>query len=269
MPTLYLFTALECEAKPLIKHFDLKKELNTQHFSLYKNDTMVLTITGVGKVSMAAAIGYTFALFPKIARPVIINIGIAGHKTRSLGDLVLVSKSIDTDSEKIFYPQLIGNNLPESGEVITFSKPCTDYQINYLSDMEASAFYESALKFSTSELVHSIKIISDNETSSINEIRSKIVTEWIASQIPEIENLIQHWVKLSLLIKPVELNEYTEILNKCHFSVGSQMKLKTLLQRWNVLSMDSWSNLCPPKPRNSKDILKKLEADINSLELYL
>ncbi|SMG63187.1 hypothetical protein BMETH_1512_0 [methanotrophic bacterial endosymbiont of Bathymodiolus sp.] len=35
----YLFVALPCEAKPLIEHFKLKKELSIHAFSIYRNAT--------------------------------------------------------------------------------------------------------------------------------------------------------------------------------------------------------------------------------------
>lgn len=268
-PTLFIFTALECEAKPVINHFNLKKILNEHAFNIYSSDSIVLTITGIGKAPMAAAVGYVFALFPKITAPVIINIGIAGHKTRTIGDLILASKISDNDSGKNYYPQLIDDNLPQCGEILTSSTPCTSYETNCLADMEASAFYEIALRFSSSELVHCIKVISDNESSSINEIRPKLVSEWIATHMTEIEKLLQQWIKLSHSIRPVELKEYIEIINKYHFSVSSQIKLKTLLQRWNVLTTDPWLTLCTSNLKNSKEILKKLESDVNSLELTL
>ena len=269
MTQLFIFTALECEAKPIINYFGLKKELSEHSFSIYKNDTIVLAISGIGKIPMAAAVAYVFALYSRASSPVIINIGIAGHKTLELGSLILASKVSDNDSGKRFYPQLIGNNFPKCKEVVTSSKPCKEYKADCLSDMEASAFYEIALKFSSNELVHCIKIISDNKTSSINEIKPKLVVEWIVGLMGEIDELIQFWLTQSNLIKPIELEEYEEIVNNWHFSVTSQIKLKTLLQRWEVLSTDSWVIPSAPPLRNSKEILKKLEADINCLEHYL
>jgi nucleoside phosphorylase len=269
MTQLFIFTALECEAKPIINYFGLKKELNEWSFSIYKNDTIVLAISGIGKIPMAAAVAYVFALYSRVSSPVIINIGIAGHKTLELGSLILASKISDNDSGTNFYPQFIGNNFPKCKELVTSSKPCKEYKTHCLFDMEASAFYEIALKFSSNELVHCIKIISDNETSSINEIKPKLVVEWITGLMDEIDELLQFWLTQSDLIKPNELEEYEEIINKWHFSVTSQIKLKALLQRWNVISADSWVIPSVPPLRNSKEILKKLEADINCLEHYL
>ena len=48
---------------------------------------------------------------------------------------------------------------------MTFSKPNYNYS-KRLYDMEASGFFLAANKFSTKELIHSLKIVSDNESLS-------------------------------------------------------------------------------------------------------
>ncbi len=267
-PSVFIFTALECEAKPLIQHFNLKKEKNNKVFNRYSHGSIILTISRVGKTAMAAAVAHTFALFPKTNTPVIINIGIAGHKSQPLGDLFLASKVSDNDSGKRFYPHLMGNNLPLSCEVITSSKPCTNYALDTVADMEASAFYEVAVKFSSNELIHCIKVISDNESTSINDIRPSLVIEWISCHLASIDHLIQHWSKLSQLITPAEQETFTGLVEKYHFSVSSQIKLKALLQRWHVLSASSWAKQNSPST-NSKEILKQLEEDITNLNIHL
>jgi hypothetical protein len=267
-PSVFIFTALECEAKPFIQYFNLKKEQNNMVFSRYSHGSIILTISGIGKTAMAAAVAHTFALFPKARTPVIINIGIAGHKSQPIGDLFLASKVSDNDSGKRFYPHLMGNNLPLSCEVITSSKPCTNYNLDALADMEASAFYEVAVKFSSNELIHCIKVISDNESKSIKDIRPSLVIEWISCHLASIDHLIQHWSKLSQLITPAKQEAFTGLVEKHHFSVSSQIKLKALLQRWYVLSASSWATQNSPTT-HSKEILKQLDEDIKNLELHL
>ena len=46
---LYLFTALSCEADPLIKHLRLTPNASLAPTKLYENPDCVLVITGVGK----------------------------------------------------------------------------------------------------------------------------------------------------------------------------------------------------------------------------
>ncbi|MCK5831202.1 MAG: hypothetical protein KAH20_12970 [Methylococcales bacterium] len=268
-PNLFLYTALECEAKPLINRFNLKKECHNHPFSVYRNQNIILTVSGVGKIAMAGAIGYTQALFQTIQSPVLINLGIAGHKYYAVGDIFLATKIVDSDSGKRFYPQLIGNDWPKSTEIHSSSIPCTKYSTDYMNDMEASAFYETAIKFSSNELIHSLKIVSDNEQSSIEKIRPKLVTQWINHHSTQIEYLLNHWISLQQSITNPKLNEFDMIVSQCHFTVSSQIKLKSLLLRWQTLSTERWLDTKEKKLCSSKEVLQKLEFDVNNLGVHL
>ncbi len=150
---IFIYTALLCEAKPLVDHFGLKKETAVQPFAVYLNNDICLTVTGLGKSAMAAGVAYTQALFAKVEYPVIVNIGIAGHRDHALGGLFLIDKIIDLDSQKNYYPALIFTPACPTGSVQTSSKPQLNYDPLHLCDMEASAFYETAVRFSSSELI--------------------------------------------------------------------------------------------------------------------
>jgi nucleoside phosphorylase len=266
-PTLYIYAALECEAKPFINYFGLTK-VNTKHpFSIYKSDTTVLTVSGVGKTAMAAAVAYTQAIIPSSTNPVLINVGIAGHRNHALGNLFLATKITDKDSKKRFYPQLIGGHWPETAEIQTTSTPCTEYSENSIHDMEASAFYEIAVKFSSSELIHSLKIISDNSSSSINTIRPKQVSEWISQHLTQIEQLCEHCLSLQQSILPIELIEFQSIINQWHFTISGEIKLKKLLLRWQNLSPKLWLKANKVVLYKSKDVLRKLEEDVDALDI--
>lgn len=268
-PNLYFYAALECEAKPLIKHFGLTR-LNANHpFSIYKNETIVLTISGIGKMAMAAAVAYTQAMIPSHTHPVLINVGIAGHKSHPLGDLFLATKITDSESGRRFYPQLIGKYWLETEPLQTASIPCTEYSTNAMHDMEASAFYEVAIKFSSSELIHSLKVISDNSLSSIKAIHPKQVSEWIFNHLSQIEQLCEQCFLLQHSISSTKLKEFQNIINKWHFSVTGQIKLKILLLRWQTLSPELWLKTNKTVLYKSKDVLRKLEEDIDILDVYL
>lgn len=268
-PNLFIYTALECEAKPLIKQFELKKESFNHPFPIYKNDSIVLTISGIGKVAMAGAVAYSQAIFQPQHSPLLINIGIAGHKTEAIGEIVLASKIVDKDSGKRFYPQLIGNNLPKTDEVLTSSRPCTEYSASYMNDMEASAFYEMAVRFNTNELIHSIKIISDNEQTTIESINAKKVSQLISNHLPQIEQLFHHWKLLQQSVIPSEIKEFNQISKRWNFTVSGKIRLKSLLSRWQMLSTESWLANNQVKLERSKDVLKKLESDVNYLKVLL
>lgn len=269
IPTLFIYTALECEAKPLLKQLDLKRVCNSHPFSIYKNHNIVLTVSGVGKIAMAGAVAYTQALFQATQLPVLVNLGIAGHKYQAIGDIFLATKIIDKDSGKRFYPQLIGSDFPKTMGLLSSSIPCTEYSADYMNDMEASAFYETAIKFSSNELIHSIKVISDNEQSSIDTIRPKLVSQWINNHLYQIEHLLNHWGALQQSVTTNELKEFDAIVNQWHFTVNRQIKLKSLLLRWQTLSTNPWLTIEQASFDSSKDVLQKLESDINSLDLQL
>jgi len=269
IPSLFIYTALECEAKPLLKQLDLKKECNSHPFSIYKNQNTILTVSGVGKIAMAGAVAYTQALFRTIQLPVLVNVGIAGHKYQAIGDIFLATKIVDKDSSKRFYPQLVGGDWPKTAEIQSSSTPCTEYSTDFMNDMEASAFYETAIRFSSNELIHSIKVISDNEQSSIETIRPKLVTQWINNHLTQIEYLLNHWISLRQSVTSNELKEFDTIVNQWHFTVSRQIKLKSLLLRWQTLSAAPWLDVNQTNSCSSKDILQKLESDVNDLEVHL
>ncbi len=265
---IFIFTALECEAKALVSFFKLKKQ-HSHPFSIFILENIVLTVTGVGKNAMAGGVAYTLALFSNSQSPVLINIGIAGHKSQDIGSLVLANKVLDVDSGKTFYPQLLGKDWPVTYRVNTFSTASTLYEDDCLNDMEASAFYEIAVRFSCCELIHCIKIVSDNQNSSIEQINARKVTQWIEGRMTAVESLLNRFNALYQLIAPINLENYNEILNNWHFSATGKIKLKSLLIRWKALSADDWvigdvTQIC-----TGKELIKKLEFELEQIEVNL
>lgn len=269
LPQVFIFTALDCEAKPLINFFELKKDKTQYPFQVYSNDLIVLSVSGVGKVAMAGAVAYIMALFSNSIMPVLLNVGIAGHAIGPIGSLYAATKIVDVETGKRFYPQLINADWLITSEIKTMAAPCLEYKENCLYDMEASAFYEMGVRFTNSELTHSLKIVSDTKESSIENIKPKLVSDWITGQINEIERLINHLYSLQQSVKPVKLDGYEIIIERWHFTVSGQIKLKALLRRWAVLSSDCWLEATELNFNNSKALLHKLESDINKLDLYL
>lgn len=267
-PSVFIFVALACEAKPMVSFFDLKKEAINHPFLIYRNDELVLTITGVGKIAMAGAIAYTLALFPHRISPVLLNMGIAGHKTHALGSLFMAIKIVDDDTGKRYYPPRVANNPAETVTVKTLSSPGLQYSEDFLYDMEASAFYEMAVKFSTSELIQCIKVISDNQLSAVENIQPRLVIQWLADQAHEMEKIIKSLLELRESIIQKEPDEFHAILKKWNFTVSGQIKLKALLMRWKVLSTDNWLTK-DHDFSNGKDLLRKLENDVSRLEVRL
>ena len=125
-----------------------------------------------------------------------LNIGIAGHKDLKLGDIVLVSKVTDNKSKYNWYPTLLWKTKIQKIPLITVGFPKIRYTTNFLYDMEASGFFKIARKYVGPEMVQSIKIISDNKDSSILNISSKKIENWIENKIIIIDKLTNEFLNI-------------------------------------------------------------------------
>lgn len=238
-------------------------------FTIYANAERVLVISGVGKIAMAGAVGYALALFPRQQSPILINFGIAGHCHEALGALCLGHKIIDSQSERVFYPQLPLAISCATYVVATHAKPQVEYVEDSLYDMEAAGFYEMAVKFSSSELIHVLKIISDNAQSSIANINEERVGEWVNRQLDIIDAFLVQLTQLRhLLLFPLP-SELQFLLEEFRFSVTGLIKLKSLLQRWTLLRGNEVLAWQAAKPRSGKELLNWLEKQLDAMDFFL
>ncbi|MCF7970774.1 MAG: hypothetical protein K9L22_06360 [Methylococcaceae bacterium] len=260
----YFFAALPCEAKSLIEHFKLKKELSVSAFTIYRGANITLTVTGLGKSAMAAGVGYTLALFPAVSLPVMLNIGIAGHKNHVLGTVFVAQKIIDRDSNRSFYPQLVTPPPCATQLITTVSQAQLNYSADMLYEMEASAFYETAIRFSSSELIQCIKVISDNEDNTSSQIKPAQVSEWIKNALPIIENYCQQLTKLASLVQTTDIMGYTEIISQWRFSSSEKMQLQSLLNKRALLTSCKTLDLTALAPATGKAVLNLLRNEIDA-----
>ena len=266
---IFIYTALPCEAKPLVDYFGLKKDVTVQPFAVYLNHDICLTVTGLGKSAMAAGVAYTQALFASVEYPVMLNMGIAGHRDHPLGGLFLIDKIIDADSQKNYYPSLIFTPPCSTGSIQTASKPQLNYDQSHLCDMEASAFYETAVRFSSSELILCLKVISDNQLSSVENIEPKRVAALIAAHLATIESLLARATSMAGLITRSELRIFEHLIQRYHFTVNERMQLKNHLSRWNIVTNHRPLEIEENCLHSGKDVLRWLDLQINNADFYL
>ncbi|PPK73844.1 nucleoside phosphorylase [Methylobacter tundripaludum] len=268
-PGIFIYAALPCEAKPLVEHFNLKKETPVQPFAVYLGRDICLTVTGLGKSAMAAGVAYTHALFAAVEHPVLVNIGIAGHKDHALGSLFLIDKITDIDSLKSYYPPLVFTPPCPTAAIQTVSRPQIDYDPHHLCDMEASAFYEIAVRFSSGELIHCLKVISDNALSPAENIQPKQVSQLIAAHVATIEALLAELRRLAELITAPEPAQFERLIQRYHFTASEQGQLKNRLSRWELLTGAQIPELDETPLHKGKDVLCWLDRQINKLEFSL
>ncbi len=269
-PELLIYCALPCEAKPLIARFKLTKQAQHRSFSIYQNPHIALIVSGVGKQHMSAAVGYSLGLWPHISDAVMLNIGIAGHSSHPVGTLFYAHKISDADNSSLsFYPQRVfNNNLPGSA-ITSISMPADTYLENCLMDMEASAFYEIAIKASSIELIHCLKIVSDNSANPATQITAKMVSRLINDNLQALDDFIKHLLSLKHAITAPAHTEQAKLLQQYHFTVSNQVKLKNLLQRWQVLTENAPLPLGAYQAINAKAFLQYLESELEKLDYSL
>ena len=188
--------ALHCEAKPIIDHYRLKKSAEHRAFNLYYNDKMLCVISGIGKTCAAAATAWAAGLRRTSASICWINLGVAGGADHSIGDIFRLSKITEKQNDRIYYPLSAFHSDLKTASCISLDQASIDYHPADLYDMEASAFFSTAIRFSSAELVHSLKIIGDNREQPPERDKS-IVSALVSEQIRPITGFAESLITLN------------------------------------------------------------------------
>lgn len=269
-PILNIITALHAEAKPLIGHFQLKKISHLDlPFPIFvnKEQTIYLIVTGVGKVKVAA--GTTFLHCWNGSKPTscFLNIGIAGSAQFALGDCLLIHKITENSTERCWYPfvSLIKNK--NQGQLITHDIPQKSYPAAGLVDMEGSAFFQTASHFVSQEHIQIIKIISDNDDFSQNQLNEETVKQFITKKLPSISDVVHYLLNLSQ--QENNLNKdpehLTEFQSTWHFTHAQTLQLKEYLRRWEKqITKINILDFCKQE-KNSAAVINKI---MQKLELF-
>ncbi|NND00417.1 MAG: hypothetical protein HKN85_09570 [Gammaproteobacteria bacterium] len=205
-PVVNVLVALSCEAKPFVDFFRLSKA-GSAPFPFFISSpeadssafTLNLVVSGVGVVNVAAACGWLAA---QAGSPdgVWLNCGVAGHSTLPIGGIARVVSCTDLVKPRInqrtHYPPLVAKWSGRCVSVTTHAAPCTDYADDSAVDQEASGFFTTARRFASSELVQSLKVISDNRQSDLDQLDSALISQLIAANMAEIDAFISSMVAL-------------------------------------------------------------------------
>ncbi len=269
---VHLVTALPAEAKPIVSWFKLKRDLPEKGFPVYRNQHISLIVSGVGKTNAAAACGFLQALNGHPVNPIWLNVGVAGHADWDIGDAFLVHHIRDTGSGRQWFPPLAFRLPCPSASLHTLDLPDFSYEQDHALDMEASGFYPSALRFSTAELVHCLKVVSDNAKHPGHGLDAKSVQVLIGSQLDLLDDLLGRLGFLANQLHDAQVAP--EIIERyrrhCRFSESQQHQLTELLARWQTLqpSSDLWVAELDGI-RQSRPLLAHLRRHLETLPLQL
>lgn len=253
--------ALHCEAKPVIDHYRLKKSPQHRAFDLFRNDDMCCVISGIGNTAAAAATAWVGGLQHESNSLCWINLGVAGGADYIQGEIFSLNKITDQPSGRSYYPVPAFRSSMKSAPCISLDKASIDYHPVDLYDMEASAYFATATRFSSAELVQSVKVISDNQQQQ--PVRDKsTISQLIYNQLPSIKDFAKKLGGINQQM--VELESMPEVwqglLQRVRFSQTQQARLKTLLAFLQHLDTDKeviFDNL--DKLESSREIIQVLE----------
>lgn len=233
--TLNLVVALHSEAAPLINFYRLNK-IQQQGVQLYSRCDeglqINLLVAGIGRLAMASGVGWLAGWLAAGTpnRSCWLNIGSAGHEDLEVGTPVRVVQCQAPDTDRAHYPALVAPWRGAIAGLLTGDHVCHTYPAQSLVDMEGSAFFSSALHFAPSELVQSIKVVSDNQESSADELNGAKLTQLIQANTDDITGFAAELIKLTQSMpRPVcFLNEIPELTAHFHTTVSQLQQLQDL-----------------------------------------
>ena len=252
--------ALHCEAKPVIDYYRLQKQSGARPFDTYEGDNMACVVSGMGKLAAAAA---TTSIAEKLNHRgslAWINLGVAGAANTALGSVFLLNKCIDSETQIPLYPAIIGRPEMPTRSCITVSKPAEDFRQNFLYDMEASGFFQAAQYYSSGELVHSIKVVSDNESEKTGKNRQQTSSliadnmDTISKQAEQLSNLNQQQANRQL-----DNNVLTSFLAETHYSETRKHQLHHLLNYLLNRNHDPQSLLAECRNQPAAQVIRRLQ----------
>lgn len=230
---IYIVTALQIEASPIIEYFKLKRDMTIDAYQVYKNSEITLIVGGIGKVKSAMAAVYLLTSNRATKKDILLNIGFCGASNNKypLGSLLLINKISDMDTERDYYPDVfIGKNLPHEA-LYCCSKPLGKNVLkdirDFFCDMESSGIMEAAKKFTYAHKVVILKVISDYLTPEhLNKEQLKC---YIQNQIPYVEQIINELKNLDDSFSEIQMEEEEKLISIISQNLRFSRSMKQIL----------------------------------------
>ena len=265
---IYIVVALPAEARPLIARYRLRDRPAGTPFPVYCNAGMALTVSGPGKIAAAAAAACLGSGGPAPGTPAWLNIGVAGHATRSIGSGVIANRITDTATGTSWYPPQLLDHAISGGSLRTVDAAENGYPDDALYDMEASGFYPTACRFSTAELVQCFKVVSDNREIPASGLTARLCERLLDGQLASIDRLVRGLTDMARDYNAWHAPhpELDRLAGCWHFSVTQQHRLRELARRWTALAPGQplWDAEFENR-RNAAEVLQCLERRLAAI----
>jgi len=131
---IYIFTALYCEAKNLIRQFHLTKNPENTRFQEFYNEKsgVRLTVTGVGGTAAATAVGSICTAYPPAEDDLLVNIGTCAYIRSADGQqpsfrdregIFLCNQITEQATGRSFYPDMLYRHEFQEASIVTGMRP--------------------------------------------------------------------------------------------------------------------------------------------------
>ena len=261
-----LVFALAAELRPLTRHLKLTQV--AQHpFQIYAGERIRAIVSGVGRESCAAAIGFCAGCAAARPSDVWINIGIAGHRELELGTPVIAHKVESASSGATWYPSLLFTPPCRTGNVRTHDEPVTAYPPDACCDMEASAFCATAGHVARADLIQVLKVISDNACSGLENIDRERIADLMSGQQEVVSTTIE---RLRSVAATLPLPAPEDAVQRCcaqwHFTVTQRAQLRHLNARHHALQPTvPWPWVRIEHCHSASAVIETLENYLNAI----
>ncbi len=269
---LRFVVALEAEAKPLVERYRLALDGDVRGFKIFRRDAVALVVSGVGKTAAAAATSFLHLAADGDRDAVWLNVGIAGHGTRPVGEAILAHKVVDGGSGRAWYPPLAFKPPCATDQVTTVDRPERQLDRPGAFDMEASGFVAAAGRFASAELVHCLKIVSDGPSTDIASLTPRAVRRLVQDRLRVVEAVAEACGALSAELRGVDAEppELDAFLERWRFTVSERRELRRLLRRRRVQASEAQLPLDGlPASARGREVNRRLREWLDGLPVEL
>ncbi len=222
---IYILTAMYAEARAIITHFHLKKDISHIHFQVFDNQEVGirLIVAGIGAISAAVAIADTCRAAE--AGDFLVNVGICagiqeekvsekgndclakgallsrepnqGENERicRIGEIFLCNKIREQITGRTFYPDILYPHGLKEAQILTGAAAYTKDKKKegfWLYDMEAAAVYQAGLYYFGPHQMSFLKVVSDyGDAEKVTAEQVRELMEGNVERIAEYVNFLQ------------------------------------------------------------------------------
>ena len=164
---LFITTAMQPEARPLIAALGLKKNHAFARFRIYDSPECALIVSGTGKIRSAVATTFLLTSFNASKNDFYINSGVCGAVDKNIktGSIFLINSIRDHETRREMFPDMLYHHDFQEDAIETFSAPVTADAKKTLNtrlvDMEAAGAFEAARLFLPMHRMAIIKVALD------------------------------------------------------------------------------------------------------------